>query len=89
MHFSHLSLEPDLVMWWTLVVQDAMFYCCLKHSNLILYSFQCCIDDSEEMMKLLIEFGADVNARDSELWTPLHAAATCGHLHLCKYLIEK
>ncbi len=41
------------------------------------------------MMKLLVEFGANVNARDSELWTPLHAAATCGHVHLCKYLIDK
>ena len=56
---------------------------------LTLFIFQCCIDDSEEMMKLLIEFGANVNARDTEKWTPLHAAATCGHLHLAKYLIEK
>ncbi|WAR11623.1 PP16A-like protein [Mya arenaria] len=39
---------------------------------------QCCIDDSEEMLRLLLEFGANVNAHDSEMWTPLHAAATCG-----------
>ncbi|XP_058796580.1 protein phosphatase 1 regulatory subunit 16A isoform X3 [Phymastichus coffea] len=50
---------------------------------------QCCIDDNEEMMKLLVEFGANVNAEDSEKWTPLHAAATCGHLHLVRYLIAK
>lgn len=50
---------------------------------------QCCIDDNEEMLKLLLEFGALVNARDTELWTPLHAAATCGHVHLCRYLIDK
>ncbi|KFM77210.1 Protein phosphatase 1 regulatory subunit 16A, partial [Stegodyphus mimosarum] len=50
---------------------------------------QCCIDDSEAMMKLLLEFGANVNAKDSEQWTPLHAAATCGHLHLVRYLISK
>ncbi|KAL5022809.1 hypothetical protein ScPMuIL_001964 [Solemya velum] len=50
---------------------------------------QCCIDDSEDMLLLLLEFGASVNARDSELWTPLHAAATCGHVHLCKHLIDK
>ncbi|KAG8176836.1 hypothetical protein JTE90_001975 [Oedothorax gibbosus] len=50
---------------------------------------QCCIDDSEEMMRLLIEFGANVNAKDSEHWTPLHAAATCGHIHIVKYLIIK
>lgn len=40
-------------------------------------------------MKLLVEFGANVNAEDSEKWTPLHAAATCGHLHLVRYLIAK
>jgi len=50
---------------------------------------QCCIDDSEEMMKVLVDFDADVNSADSEQWTPLHAAATCGHLHLVKFLIEK
>lgn len=50
---------------------------------------QCCIDNNEEMTKLLVEFGANVNAKDSEQWTPLHAAATCGHLHLVKYLILK
>ncbi|ESO87894.1 hypothetical protein LOTGIDRAFT_194024, partial [Lottia gigantea] len=49
---------------------------------------QCCIDDSEEMLKLLLEYGANVNAQDSEHWTPLHAAATCGHAHLCRHLIE-
>lgn len=50
---------------------------------------QCCIDDSEEMMQLLLEFKANVNATDSELWTPLHAAATCGHLHLVKLLVNR
>ena len=29
-----------------------------------------------------------MNAADSEQWTPLHAAATCGHLHLVKFLVE-
>ncbi|CAL1527636.1 unnamed protein product [Lymnaea stagnalis] len=50
---------------------------------------QCCIDDNEEMLKLLLEFGANVNACDSEMWTPLHAAATCGHVTLCKHLIDR
>ncbi|XP_076470396.1 uncharacterized protein LOC143300534 isoform X2 [Babylonia areolata] len=50
---------------------------------------QCCIDDSEEMMKLLLDYNANVNACDSEMWTPLHAAATCGHMMLCKYLIDR
>ena len=50
---------------------------------------QCCIDDLEEMLRVLLDYGANVNAKDSELWTPLHAAATCGHVHLCRILIEK
>ncbi|CAN0160318.1 unnamed protein product [Lampetra planeri] len=49
---------------------------------------QCCIDDFEEVLKLLLAYGASVNAVDSELWTPLHAAATCGHLHLARQLVE-
>ncbi|KAK7114150.1 protein phosphatase 1 regulatory subunit 16A-like isoform X1 [Littorina saxatilis] len=50
---------------------------------------QCCIDDSEEMMKLLLDYNANVNACDTEMWTPLHAAATCGHVTLCKHLIDR
>ncbi|XP_048214551.1 alanine aminotransferase 1 isoform X2 [Perognathus longimembris pacificus] len=41
------------------------------------------------MVQQLLEAGADVNARDSECWTPLHAAATCGHLHLVELLISR
>lgn len=48
---------------------------------------QCCIDNYEEMVKILLERGACVNAQDNELWTPLHAAATCGHAGLVKILI--
>lgn len=49
---------------------------------------QCCIDDYGDVVTVLLEAGADVNARDSELWTPLHAAATCGHLRLVQLLIQ-
>ncbi|XP_069738981.1 protein phosphatase 1 regulatory subunit 16A [Phaenicophaeus curvirostris] len=50
---------------------------------------QCCIDDAGEVVSALLEAGADVNARDTELWTPLHAAATCGHLGLVRLLIQR
>ncbi|XP_013860226.1 protein phosphatase 1 regulatory inhibitor subunit 16B isoform X1 [Austrofundulus limnaeus] len=49
---------------------------------------QCCIDNYEEMVKILLDRGANVNAQDNELWTPLHAAATCGHAGLVKILIS-
>ncbi|CAK6952695.1 protein phosphatase 1 regulatory inhibitor subunit 16B [Scomber scombrus] len=48
---------------------------------------QCCIDNYDEMVKILLDRGASVNAQDNELWTPLHAAATCGHAGLVKILI--
>ncbi|XP_056633981.1 protein phosphatase 1 regulatory inhibitor subunit 16B [Diorhabda sublineata] len=50
---------------------------------------QCCIDDNESMLVLLLEYGANVNAEDSEKWTPLHAAATCGHLKLVRILVSR
>ncbi|NWX44242.1 PP16B inhibitor, partial [Steatornis caripensis] len=49
---------------------------------------QCCIDNYEEIVKVLLNHGANVNAKDNELWTPLHAAATCGHINLVKILIQ-
>ena len=51
-------------------------------------SLQCCIDDSDDLLRLLIRYGADVNVCDNDLWTPLHAAATCANLEICKILIE-
>lgn len=50
---------------------------------------QCCIDNNADMLRLLLDYGANVNAQDSEKWTPLHAAATCGHLQLVKFLISR
>lgn len=51
-------------------------------------SLQSCIDDFLDIARCLLDAGANVNACDSELWTPLHAAATCGHTDLVQLLIE-
>jgi ankyrin repeat protein len=40
------------------------------------------------LLQLLIKYGADVNVCDNDYWTPLHAAATCANLEICKILIE-
>ncbi|RXM93372.1 Protein phosphatase 1 regulatory inhibitor subunit 16B [Acipenser ruthenus] len=53
------------------------------------FTASCCIDNYEEIAKILLNRGANVNARDNELWTPLHAAATCGHASLVKVLIQQ
>ncbi|MGH0139410.1 UNVERIFIED_CONTAM: hypothetical protein FKN15_069296 [Acipenser sinensis] len=66
----------------------------LPHCDCAVLSVQCCvlcccIDDFEEVVRALLEAGANVNACDSELWTPLHAAATCGHMGLVEMLIKQ
>ena len=52
---------------------------------------QLCIANSErslELARLLLEeLGADVNVRDHEGWTPLHAAARFGLVELARYAI--
>ena len=50
---------------------------------------QCCINDTEPMFQLLLDAGADVNAWDSENWSPLHAAAACGRVTFCQALCER
>ena len=47
------------------------------------------LNGKTEAAKLLIEKGADVNARNKDGATPLHAAAFLGHLEVAKLLIEK
>jgi apoptosis-stimulating of p53 protein 1 len=42
-----------------------------------------------EIVKFLVEFGCDVNAQDSDGWTPLHCAASCNNLPMVQYLVEK
>ncbi|VDO03250.1 unnamed protein product [Rodentolepis nana] len=49
---------------------------------------QCCIDNNLDMCIFLLEKNANVNAKDNEQWTPLHAAATCGNKELCGILID-
>ena len=41
-----------------------------------------------EVVKWLVEHGADVTAKDNNGWTVLHWAASCGHLEVVKWLIE-
>ncbi|XP_023390546.1 protein phosphatase 1 regulatory subunit 12B-like [Pteropus vampyrus] len=48
---------------------------------------QACIDENFGMVRFLVESGADVDQQDNEGWTPLHAAASCGHLNIAEYFL--
>lgn len=47
--------------------------------TLLVFPLQACIDGSMDMVSFLLEHNANVNQPDSEGWTPLHVAASCGH----------
>lgn len=40
---------------------------------------QACLENSFEVIKLLLESGANINSLDEEEWTPLHAAVSMGY----------
>ena len=40
------------------------------------------------MKRFLVHSGVDINAADSDGWTPLHCAASCNSLQMVKFLCE-
>ena len=42
-----------------------------------------------EVVKLLLDKGADISVAHADGWTPLNAAATRGHLEVVKLLLDK
>uniref|UniRef100_A0A8C7EDA0 Protein phosphatase 1 regulatory subunit n=1 Tax=Nothoprocta perdicaria TaxID=30464 RepID=A0A8C7EDA0_NOTPE len=63
----------------------------IKSLQLVLmeHSWGACIDDNVDMVKFLVENGANINQPDNEGWIPLHAAASCGYLDIAEYLISQ
>ena len=51
-------------------------------------SNKACIDECEDIAELLVGYGADIDAEDRELWTPLHASAACENFAMVQYLVE-
>ncbi|XP_053309938.1 protein phosphatase 1 regulatory subunit 27 [Spea bombifrons] len=40
-----------------------------------------------DCVKLLVKYGADIEQRDENGWTPLHMACSDGHPHIARYLL--
>ncbi|XP_068785291.1 protein phosphatase 1 regulatory subunit 12C [Struthio camelus] len=49
---------------------------------------QACIDENMEVVRFLVESGADLDQADNEGWTPLHVAASCGYRDIARYLLD-
>ena len=47
-----------------------------------------CIDECDDIAELLVDYGANIDAEDRELWTPLHASAACGNASMVEYLVD-
>ena len=50
---------------------------------------QAVLNNSLEVVKLLLENKANIEAIDEENWTPLHAAAFMNYFEISEYLLEK
>ena len=46
-----------------------------------------CIEGSLKVTSALVRLGADVNLKDDDWWTPLYAAAACGHWQIVNFLL--
>ena len=42
-----------------------------------------------EVSRVLLDHGANVNARQQNHWTPIHLSASNGHLEIVKLLLER
>jgi len=49
---------------------------------------QACENNDTQLVKLLVEHGADINCRDTEGFTPLHVAAIHGNMQIVKKFVE-
>lgn len=53
-------------------------------SSALSLSLQACIDENADLVELLVNRGAYLDATDDEGWTPLHAAASAGNVEIAQ-----
>ncbi|TRY78667.1 hypothetical protein TCAL_12824 [Tigriopus californicus] len=50
---------------------------------------QAVLDNNLTVVKILINHGANINLKDADSWTPLHAACANGMADIAKFLLER
>ncbi len=78
--------QPPLLCWPTNVTLFGVWHVIRLHSTVSI--LQCCIDDDFQMVTTLVKHGANIDVQDNEGWCPLHAAASCGHEEIVRFLLE-
>lgn len=82
-HFlpTTIRVVRDLVHRYKFLISDEN-----EESNTPLHL--ACLEGHSEVVSVLLEAGADVEARNSSLWTPLDCASARGHVVCVHHLLD-
>ncbi|VDP04948.1 unnamed protein product [Soboliphyme baturini] len=81
------ALEGELELVKRCAAEVESVSCCNDEGITALHNAICA--GHYDILRFLVEAGANVNAQDSDGWTPLHCAASCNNLPMVKFLIER
>ena len=76
-----------VVYWWDFFIFSQIYLFQIIQKGLTVLH-QAVLNNSFEVVKLLLENQAKIDAVDEENWTSLHAAAFMNYYEICEYLLD-